>query len=324
MDVPFSRPERRFTPTQLVVCSACLIVASMPVSPFMLSVGMWGLVFSALWRCSLEVSAQGSASRGWKHGWEVLVLSFSRFYRNKPLALLSLLLIIPLVSGLWSADQAYWLERVRVRVPFVVLPWVFANLPLLTQRHYDTVLYVLVWTMTLLGIGVCVNYVLHEKQILEAMEHGKPIPVPRHHIRFSLMVATAILAGGWLWIHRFVWRYAWERVVLAAALLFLIGFIHFLSVRSGLAVLYAGALVGLVQWVWHSGRWKAALGFLLGSVIIAWISFQLFPSMQQKWAIRYMIGNTISTRMEQIILTRSVLCRSKWAGCFGKRIPGWV
>jgi O-antigen ligase len=284
MSAFFLRPQGRFLPAHLAVFSACVLVASMPVSPFLLSLGMWGLVFSALWHRMEEATAVAPSLRGISLVSRALVASFRALFECKPLAMLGLLLLIPFVSGLWSEDQAFWLERVRVRVPFVVLPWVFANLPPLRQRQYEGVLYALVWTMTLLGIGVCINYGLHEEQILDAMEHGKPIPVPRNHIRFSLMVATAILSGAWLWVRGFVLRYAWERTLLAGAVLFLVGFIHFLSVRSGLAVLYVGALFGLARWVWYSRQWKTALGGLTGALLLAWVAFKTFPSMQEKWA----------------------------------------
>lgn len=273
--------QGRFTAAHLAVFSACVVVISMPISPFLLSVGMWGLVFSALWHRVEEMAVPKVSARVLM---QALRQSFQVFFERWPLAVLSLLLLIPLVSGLWSEDQAFWLERVRVRIPFVVMPWVFANWPPLSQRQYDGVLYALVWTMTLLGIGVCINYALHEEQILEAIEHGKPIPVPRHHIRFSLMVATAIITGAWLWMRGFVLYYAWERPLLALALVFLVGFIHFLSVRSGLAALYAGILFALAHWTWRTRRWKASLVVLAGIALLAWSAFLMFPSMQEKWS----------------------------------------
>lgn len=279
----FSRSQGRLTPARLAVFSACVVVVSMPVSPFLLSLGMWGLVFSALWHRARLTAAADASLRGLSLVGRSLVDSFRAFFECRPLAMLILLLLIPFVSGLWSEDQGFWLERVRVRVPFVVLPWAFANLPTLSQRQYDVVLYLLVCTMALLGIGVCINYALHEDQILDAMEHGKPIPVPRNHIRFSLMVATAILSGVWLWARGFVLRYAWERLLLAIALVFLVGFIHFLSVRSGLAVLYAGVLFALARWTWSTRRWGVALAGVVGIILLAGISFWVFPSMQEKW-----------------------------------------
>ncbi len=271
-------------PEQVALFSAVLIVISMPLSPFLLSMGMWGLVFSALWHRAEEMADADGRLRGWDLLRGALVRSFQEWFRQWPLALLSLLFVLPLLSGLWSSDWAFWLERVRVRLPFVVLPWAFANLPPLGKYSYQGVLYVLVWVMAALGIGVCINYGLHQEEILEGIEHGKPIPVPRHHIRFSLMVATAIVAGALLWRRRFVWRYPQERFLLAGALFFLLVFIHFLSVRSGWAVLYAAALFVLVRWTWSTRKWWLAFAFLIGAALLVWTAFRIFPSMQEKWA----------------------------------------
>ncbi len=279
----FLFPQGLLQPTSLALCSAGIVVISMPWSPFLLSLGMWGMVFSALWHRYCEARALDPFSR-WPILWKgALGRAFTAWFEQKPLWLISLLWLIPFISGAWSADEAFWLERVRVRLPFVVLPWVFANLPPLSRHEQGKILSLLVYCMVLLGIGVAAHYALHKEAILYGIEHGKPIPVPRHHIRFSLMVATAILVGGWLWKENFRWRYAWERTLLSMAVIFLIGFIHFLSVRSGLAALYAGMLFLLAFWTWRTRRWKAALIALIGAALVATFTFWAFPSMQEKW-----------------------------------------
>ncbi len=282
------RPRFTLNPTSLVVFSTVVVVVSMPWSPFLLSVGMWGMVIGTFWHRLLGARALEGNLSLYALLWRSLVRSFIELFRCWPLALLVLLLLIPLLSGLWSDDKSFWLERVRVRLPFLVLPWAFANMPPLRQRYYNSVVYALVWTMVVLGLGVCLNYLLHEEQILDGIEHGKPIPVPRHHIRFSLIVATAILGGGWLWGQRFIWRYKWERPLLGAAVLFLVGFLHFLAVRSGLAAFYAGIIFGAAHWAWSTRRWEVALAGLAGLLLVAGLAFWAFPSMQEKWSyVRY-------------------------------------
>lgn len=244
---------------------------------------MWGLVFAAFWHLWRE-RAWGTKPLTWRGKmWHLLTYSFRSLYRQPVYAVPVLLLLLPAISGLWSEDQAYWLERVRVRVPFLVLPWVFANLPSLSRRQYQGVLYLLVWLMVVLCIGVGVNFLLHKTEIMHAMYQGRPIPVPRQHIRFSLILATAVLAGGWLWQQRFVWRYPRERVVLAIATVFLFGFIHFLSVRSGLVALYAALIFTLLRFIWRTRRWRLALGFLAILTVIPWVAVKTLPSLKQKF-----------------------------------------
>ena len=246
---------------------------------------MWGLVFVGFWQSGNDYrpGAEGEL-RGARFWWEVLVFSFRRLFAQPVYAVFLLLLLIPFLSGLWSADQGYWLERVRVRLPFLVLPWAFANMPALTARQLRLVLYFLVGFMAVLCLGVGINYGLDYAAIIEGMHQGRPIPVPRNHIRFSLLLATAVVLGGYLWYERFVLRFAWERTVLAGLVVFLFVFLHFLSVRSGLAALYLVLLFSLFRFVWLTRRWKPALLALALLAIVPWIAVQTMPSLKKKLA----------------------------------------
>lgn len=259
---------------------AALLVVSMPLSPFLMSIAMWGLVFTAFWQQGRE---EALAPRpGWR-AWRLLSRSFANLFRQRALAVFTLLLLVPALSGLWSEDLHYWLERVRVRLPFLVLPWAFANLPRLSERQFRGLLYLLVWLMVILCLWVFVHFFLHQQEILHAMYQGRPMPTPRNHIRFSLIVATAALSGAWLWQQRFVWRDARERTLLGLATLFLFFFLHFLAVRSGLAAFYAALLFTGLRWVWYSRRWGVALAALGAGGLILYGAVRTLPSLKQKW-----------------------------------------
>lgn len=237
------------------------------LSPFLLSVAMWLLVFAALW----EAMAQSGGARRWRTwaGWrDGFVYAFRRFWAQPVFWWCSILLWWPALSFFWSDDTTYWLERVRIRIPFFVLPWAFANLPLLPKRGYMGILYLLVWALVGICIGIGIHYATYEEEILVGLSRGQPIPVPRSHIRFNLILAFGIVSGAWLWGQRYVWRYTWERKALACAVVFLFGFIHFLSVRSGLAALYAALLCGAVYVLVTQRRWAVG-GALLALLILA-------------------------------------------------------
>jgi O-antigen ligase len=274
------------TPAKLTLASACLLVASLLWSPFLLSLSMWGLVAAALWQSAETVRAEGRVGGAaiWGRG---VLRGFRVFAAQPMLVALSLLLWVPALSFFWSDDLPFWLERTRVRLPFFVLPWAFANLPTLTRRHYHLVLYLLVWVLVLLCAGVGIHFLLHTDEILTGLGRGHPIPVPRSHIRFSLTLALGILVAGWLWQRRFVWRFAWERRVLLAATLFLFAFIHFLSVRSGLAALYIGLVFSVLHFVWHTRRWKTGLAALALMAIVPLVAASAIPSLRVR--VAYMV-----------------------------------
>jgi O-antigen ligase len=273
------------TPAGLTFWSANLLVVSMVVSPFLLSISMWLLVAAAWWHTAETLESSLRKPQTW---WAVLKVSFGRLYQQRALAVLSLLLLVPAVSFFWSDDKAYWLRLVQTRLPFLVLPWAFANLPNLGERRWKSVLYLFVWFMVGMCIAVGINFLAHFDAIIEGLGRGNPIPVPRSHVRFSLILATAIVAGAWLWQQRFwIWR-VWERKILAVAVVFLFVFQHILSVRSGLFSLYAALLFALIWYVVKSKKWLvgfAALGLLVGSL---WVASETMPSLKMRIAyMRY-------------------------------------
>jgi O-antigen ligase len=143
-------------------------------------------------------------------------------------------------------------------------------------------LYILFWSVFVICIGVGVNFMLHSEEILANLGQGQPIPVPRNHIRFNLILATTILVGGWLWEQRYVWRFAWERKVLMVAVVLMFIFIHVLSVRSGIVTLYAALVFSVIRFVIRTRRWKAGLVTLLIIVITPVVAVLSIPSLQQR------------------------------------------
>ncbi len=284
MSVLSTLPHRRFGPADLMFYCAVLLVLSMMFAPFVLSISMWGLVAAAAWQ-ALETARTTTAGKN--SFIQALILSFRRFGQQPVLLLLSMLLLVPAVSFFWSEDVGFWAVRTRVRIPFFVLPWAFANLPTLSLRRYQLVLYMLVWMLVITCMGVAINFAQNSAFILEGLQHGRPIPVPRNHIRFNLLLATGILSGGWLWTLHFRWRYPWERQALAVAVVFLFAFLHFLSVRSGIAALYAALFFTVIRFLVRTRRWRLGLSALALLALLPWLAYLAIPSLQQR--ISYMI-----------------------------------
>lgn len=253
----------------------------MVLSPFLLSISMWLWVFAAWWHTAERLNISLREGKTWRLVW---VDSFRRLYQQKVFVVFVLLLLVPAFSVFWSDDKAYWLRLVQTRLPFLVLPWAFANRPTLSDRQLKSVLYLFVWFMVVVCLAVGINLFWHYDAILEGLGRGNPIPVPRSHVRFSLILGTSILAGGWLWTQKFwIWR-AWERVALGIAVVFLFGFIHVLSVRSGLFSLYAAMFFGLIWYVWKSRRWATGL-IVLGLMVVGlWAAVESIPSLKMRIA----------------------------------------
>jgi O-antigen ligase len=194
-----------------------------------------------------------------------------------------LFFIIVLVSGLWSFDKTFWLEKVRVRLPFIILPIAFAWLPCITKRHYYSIFYGMLWLTTVVMAGVLYNYYNDYERITETLLDGKNIPVPMNHIRFSLLLAFTIAGGFILYYANFYWRYRWEKYLILVLSLFLFAGIHILSVRSGIIALYGTlALLGFRYFILLKKQYiKGFLG-LIALCSLPFLAHKFIPSLQKK------------------------------------------
>ena len=267
------------TPEGLALFSAALVVLNMSVAPFLLSVGMWGLVIAAiwhLWRLQPEAGLWGALRSGTLN-----------FVRNRSYLSISLLFVVVLLSGLWSEEYPFWLDRTRVRLPFLVLPWAFANFPPLNIRQYTSIIYLLVLSLILLAAGSMVNFWLDTDTVLGGLGEGQPVPVLRQHIRFSLMIVVGVLSGGWLVSKADYWSSNQERRWFAIGIAFLFVVLHILSVRSALVAMYAALAFTVFRYLYLTRQWKQGIIAIVFLAMAPVIAYQRMESLQQR--IAYMV-----------------------------------
>jgi O-antigen ligase len=271
-------------PSDFAVFSIMLVLIGLVLSPFLLSVGMWGLAIAAIWHQFFN-----TAFEKWNTMQPIprlFVLTIHRIWRNfirQPVYWsLGLLLLIPFLSGLWSEEHGFWLSNVRVRIPFLSLPLTFASLPRFNQRQYRFMVLFFVVLMTIVGIGVSINFYLHKTEVMELLRMGRSVPVPRSHIRFSLLVALAILFCFFSLRQISLHFSAPQRWSLALCGIFLFGFIHLLSVRSGIAAMYVGVLVYAFHAALLSRKWLVSSILMLAFCVTAYLAVQYVPSLAMR------------------------------------------
>lgn len=130
---------------------------------------------------------------------------------------------------------------VVLKLPFLLLPLAVALLPPLPFERLRALLFGFIAIMTLLSLGALVNYALNFKEINALYVHSKIMPLPMNHVRFSLLVGFATVVLYWLTLRGHLPFPKWKRSLSWALLIFLVAYLHILSVRSGLLCLYAFA-----------------------------------------------------------------------------------
>jgi len=195
---------------------------------------------------------------------------------------LSIPLILVLFGLFYGELTAYWWERLRIKSAFLVLPLSFFVLPRLTKRQYALIHQWFLGIVTISAILVTGHYLQNWTELTDALYRGTPLPTPTNHIRYSLMVGYAIIAGGVLWQQKHVWKKSWERWLILACTIFLFFFLHLLAVRSGILIFYLSVFTILIGVGIFHQRW-ALLFSILGICILAGgLSYAFIPSLKAK------------------------------------------
>lgn len=268
---------------------------------------MFGLVFSSF--------AQESLRNHWNY-----------FVANKSYVWLTLSVFILPLYFLNSSDLHYYGERVLIRVPFLVLPFAFAGITLLSGRAYQKLLCLFAFLAFVVALGTFINYLFNIDAINESYLRAKVMPSILNHVRLSIMLAMGAYIAFYLFREKFTWRFPFERWIYLAMAASLFLFVHFYSVRSGLIALYAAVIVEMGYYVYKSRNYAKT-----GVIVVILISSLLFavrfvPTLNNKWintvadlhvyqTKAYPNFNSLTTRLISYDAAIAIFKESPWLGC---------
>ncbi len=207
--------------------------------------------------------------------------NFRIFSSDKILVALTFIFFIYVISGINSSNSVYWIDRVRMKLPFLFMPFSFSVLKNnFSKRLYNLFLYLFFMLVSITSIVAMVQYLKQYDEVNNMYAHGSVLQTPFNHLRYSLMVAFSIFIGIYLYIQKFQLFYSFEKWVIALFTLFLIFFLHILAVRSGLIGFYIGALYGIGTSLFIKRKYKATLLSFAAIISFPVISYLTFPTMQ--------------------------------------------
>lgn len=245
------------------VLSLLFLLVGLLASPVMMSIGVIGLAIN--WVINIDFRE-----------------NFLRFLRSPVFWSLSALFLVWLLSGLWSENTDYWANRMRMRLPFLLMPAGLLALPRFGREVYYPLLYIFFIIITATCLYLFGWYLSDFEQITFNYRKGQVLPTPVMHIRFSLMVAYAVAIGLTFLLESWQQFHAKERYFQLFSTVFLIIFLHILAVRSGLVALYGVFGYFLIRDILVGKKWRRAI--IAAVVIIAGmtVAYQSIPSLKNK------------------------------------------
>lgn len=202
--------------------------------------------------------------------------------RGKPyMWVFTLFFLLYLLSGLYAGNLHEWWSLTHPKIPFLILPMAFAMLDRFSKKEWMMVLLGMAFMTIWSSIWVQVAYYEDFELFNRSLGFGGSLPTPTDHIRYSVIVAMSMVTCLAFAIEDLRYRYPWERWAYGFFALYLFYFLHILSVRSGLAIGYAGIFFLVVFYLRHLHRWQQLV--LLALMILApLVAYKTMPGFQQK------------------------------------------
>lgn len=286
-----NRLFQNITRTEFFIFWCIVLITSLTWSRFLLSIGIWGIVISSFFYWQSK-----PRDEGFQFQLRAVPQYITRWWHDKMLVALTLPFFLVLVSGLWSDDIIFWLKRVQLRLPFLVIPFAFANMPPLKlmpsapyeqesfveKRYIYGLLEVALLTFCLTILVVVTNYAFNFDSINKALGEGRPMPYLKAHIVFSTMASFVLMGGIKLWEEGFYWKYSFEKILIPVLTVFLFIGLHVISVRSGLVATYTCLIAKLFFIIFQRKQYLiGSLGLIL-LLTLPVVAYKTIPSLQQR------------------------------------------
>lgn len=282
---------------------------------------MGSLFFS---RAMLSVSLMGFIALSFFH--RGTREQFRNFFSTPLLWVMSLLFLLPLISGVWSEDKVQWQDVLRIKLPFLFLPLAFAGPFSFSKKQWNALAFIFLGLIVGGTAWSLFHYAGDTTAINEGYLRAKSMitPLKNDHVRFSWLVNVAVIVSGWYFTlyRKEKKQIAWIFLILA---LWLILFLHILAARTGLISFYISVLMLAIWLIIKKMRWRYAVGLLILVVTLPVLSYYLLPSFHNR--ARYFIydfdyfknasylpGSNDGVRVISLKAGWKIMMENKWNG----------
>jgi O-antigen ligase len=247
----------------LTILGIAITLTGLVISRGMMSIGMIMLIALSVFNKDLPSNFRG-------------------FIRNKSFWLITLVFFVYLLSGIYSEQGDFFFQRLRIKIPFLLLPFAYFSIKTVSKRMYNGLLAFFVILIFVSSAFTFVRFMMNYHEVVDQYLHAKTIDTPFSHIRYSLMIVFSVGLGIYLFIKKFQFRFKWEPYVYLAMAIWLFIFMHILAVRSGLLALYVSIVAILFFYIMQSKNWKLGGGIFLLILFVPLLAYITVPTFRNK------------------------------------------
>ncbi len=217
--------------------------------------------------------------------------TFKSWKSNRFAVLALAYFLINFIGGLWSVKQEVWYDIVMMHLPFVILPIGMLTVPF-DKLFFRRLFLVALYAISLATITISlVLFFLNMDMYLAGIQQSKMIPTIREndHIRFSLFLVLSLVPG--IAYIQSEWKKETDRrfkgfIIFSLITIFV--YLHILSAKTGLLVLYFLVVLILFKYFYDKGyKWKAFV--LPPLIILAMFTLAYFTLDTVKGKVDYVI-----------------------------------
>jgi O-antigen ligase len=237
---------------------------------------------------------------------------FRNFFSSPLLWAMSLLFMLPFISGLWSGDKEEWFDIAVRKLPLFVLPLAFAARFEFSKKQWHWMIFIFIAFVTGSTLWSMFHYSLDMQAVNESYLKAKTLvtPLENDHVRFSWLVSITALLSGWMWLRtkglkKFL---SWTLLIITT---WLIMYLHILAARTGLFSFYIIIFVVICRHIIKQKNFLRGALLLFLLIALPVIAYWSLPSFQNRVRyilydysyfkdIRYLPGGTDAVRIISI------------------------
>lgn len=207
---------------------------------------------------------------------------WQQFKQDKAMVWLTVSYLFLMPSFFYSENLSYLAQRLQIKLPFLLLPFIWPSVQPLPKKNIVIILYSFIGVVFVTCIATFTNYLMNYEEINELYLRSKIMPGPVSHVRFSIMTAFASYIGYYLIKNDEYIRKPSEKYLVGGCALFMFAFLHVYAVRSGLVALYAISFIAVVQQFVRTCDYKKGLMKLGFFIVLGAAGLFFSPTIRNK------------------------------------------